>query len=75
MGDTRKAHEVLVRNPEGRNHFEVLGTDGTIILKWVFKNKMGVCGLDSSGLGQEPMAASCEYSNESLDSIKLEFFN
>jgi len=27
---------VLVGKPEGRNHLEILGIDGRIILKWIF---------------------------------------
>jgi hypothetical protein len=32
MGNTRKAHDILVGNPEGRNHSEALGIHGTILL-------------------------------------------
>jgi hypothetical protein len=30
---------------------------------------VGGCGLDSSGLGQRPMAGSCEHNNEPSASI------
>jgi hypothetical protein len=37
---------------------------------------VGSCGLDSSGSGQGPMVASCEYGNEPSGSIKgREFLN
>jgi hypothetical protein len=31
---------------------------------------MGRCGLESSGLGQGPVARSCEQGNETMGSIK-----
>jgi hypothetical protein len=31
------------------DHKENLVVDGRIILKWIFGNGVGVCGLDSSG--------------------------
>jgi hypothetical protein len=36
MGGRRGAYRVLVGKPEGRNHLEDPGTDGRIILKWIF---------------------------------------
>jgi hypothetical protein len=33
----RRAYGVLVGGPEGRNHLEVAGVDGRIILKWILK--------------------------------------
>jgi hypothetical protein len=35
---------------------------------------MGKCGLDSSGLGQEPVAACCEHGNEPSGSLKGRIF-
>jgi hypothetical protein len=35
---------------------------------------MGVCGLESSGSGEVPVADSCEHNNEPLGSIKGEKF-
>jgi hypothetical protein len=37
MGDRRGAYRVLVWKPEGKNHLEDLGVDGSIILKKIFK--------------------------------------
>jgi len=33
-------------------------------------DRVTVCGLDSSGSGQGPVAGSCEHGNEPSDSIK-----
>jgi hypothetical protein len=38
-----KRIKTLVGKPEGRDHSEEVGTDGRIILEWIF------CALDSSG--------------------------
>jgi hypothetical protein len=40
-----------------------MGADGKIILNWI-SDKMGECGLDSSGSGHRPVAVSCEHGNE-----------
>ena len=37
----RGAYRVLMREPEGRNHFQDQGVDGLKILKWMFKNLFG----------------------------------
>jgi hypothetical protein len=39
-------------------------------------NRVGGCGLDSSGLGQGPVVGSCEKANEPSGSIKcVEFLS
>jgi hypothetical protein len=40
-----------LENPKGRDHFEVLGIDSKIILKWTSGKKVRGCGLDSSDSG------------------------
>jgi len=35
MVDERGAYRVLVRKPEGKNHWGDLGVDGCIILGWI----------------------------------------
>jgi hypothetical protein len=41
MGDMRSAQRVLVGNLMERDHFEDLGVNGRIILKWIFKKWNG----------------------------------
>jgi hypothetical protein len=42
--------------------------NGNIISKWIVRNMMGGCGLDSSGTLWEP-AASCKHDNEPSGSL------
>jgi hypothetical protein len=35
MEETRNANKILIRKPEGRDHFGDLGIHGRIILKWM----------------------------------------
>jgi hypothetical protein len=37
MGEKIHAYRLLTGKCEGNNHFEVLGVDGMIVLKWVIK--------------------------------------
>ena len=37
VGQGKDACRVLVGKPDGRENFENLGIDGTLILKWNFK--------------------------------------
>jgi hypothetical protein len=37
--------------PEGENHEEKVEVDGKILLNWILENRMGGCGIDSSGSG------------------------
>ena len=39
--ERRGAYRALVGKAEGRNHLEVLGLHGRIILKWIFKKSNG----------------------------------
>jgi hypothetical protein len=37
IGDRRGVYRVLVGKPEGRNHWQDLGIDEKIVLKWILK--------------------------------------
>jgi len=41
MGRHEKCIENLVGRPQGKNYLENLGVDGGIILKWIFKKRIG----------------------------------
>jgi hypothetical protein len=45
----RGVYRVLVTRPGGQDHFEELGIDGRIILKWIFKERNGRPEVDLSG--------------------------
>jgi hypothetical protein len=49
-GGQINAYVVLVENVKERNLLEDIGVDRRIVLKWIL-NKMGGCGLHSSGSG------------------------
>jgi hypothetical protein len=49
--DGKSEHSVLERRTEERDHFDDVGLDGRIILRWIFKNGLWRLGLDCSGLG------------------------
>ena len=68
--DRRYSYRALVGRSEGWNHLEDLGVDGSMILKWVFKNWGG--GVDWIGLAQKRgrVAGCCECCNESSGSVK-----
>jgi len=52
-----------------RGHMTDLDVDGKIILKLIINRELR-CGFHSSGLGQDPVACSCERGNEPSASIK-----
>jgi hypothetical protein len=35
LGEVRGAYNILVGKPEGRNHWEDIGVDGRITLRWI----------------------------------------
>jgi hypothetical protein len=73
MGEERKVYTVLVGKPEGKRPLgrprlrweDVIGMDLREI-------GLGVCGLDSSGSGQGPVAGCCECGDEPAGSCAKE---
>jgi hypothetical protein len=51
MGEERRVHRVLVGKPEGKSYWGDPDVDGRIILKWIFMELEGSCGLDGVGSG------------------------
>jgi hypothetical protein len=71
MGEMKNAYSILVRKPEGkrplgrpRHRWE------DNIRKDHRKIRVRVCGLDSLGSEQGPVAGFCEHGNEPSGSIK-----
>jgi hypothetical protein len=54
----------------GRDHSDDLDVDFNIILERILGNRVGRCGLDSSGIRYRPMGDSCEHDNEPSGSTK-----
>jgi len=40
---------ILSENPRAGDHFENLGTDERRVLKYIFENKVYMCGLNPTG--------------------------
>lgn len=59
MYEKRNAHKFLVANLKERHHLEDLGTDMSMILKWILK-KWDWRMWTECGSGQKPVAGSCE---------------
>jgi hypothetical protein len=53
---------------EGIVNLDDLDVNGRIILKYILRNRL--CGLNSSGSGQGPVAGSCEHGNEPSGFVK-----
>ena len=62
-------------NRRERDHLGSLGVDGLIMLEWISREWMWVCGLEWAGTGYGHVAGSCECGNEHSGSIKCcEYF-
>jgi len=55
---------------KGRDYSEDPDVNGRIVLEWILRIYGGKLRTGSYGLGQEPVAGSCEHGNEPSGSIK-----
>jgi hypothetical protein len=55
---------------EEMRHLKDLGINGSMILKWFLKSRIGEQGLDCSGSGQGQAEGSCQCGNEPSGFIK-----
>jgi hypothetical protein len=65
-----KAYNILVGKPEGKRLLEDLGVMGRSYQNGSSGNRVGRCGLDSSGSGQGPLMGYCEHGSEPSGYIK-----
>jgi hypothetical protein len=75
MGEERKVYKVLVGKPEGKRPLgrpRRRGGDGIRMDLREIGLGGGVCGLDSTGSGQGPVAGCCECGDESSGSCATE---
>jgi hypothetical protein len=61
---------MFIPTNEKGNHQEDLGINGRITLKCFMQNRVGVCGLDSSGSGEGLVVSFGEHGNETRGFIK-----
>jgi hypothetical protein len=52
------------------NHFIFLSMDQSVVCKWIIRNKMAQCGLNSSDSGQGQVVGCCIHCSDPTDSIK-----
>jgi hypothetical protein len=50
-----------------KDHVEDLRVDGRLMFKWIQGNRIGVCGLDSSGLGEGQVVGCWMHGDGRLD--------
>jgi hypothetical protein len=59
-----------VGKSEAKKHWEDLGVDGWMVLKWILW-KYRYCGLHSSCSGEGPLADFCEHGEETSCFIRF----
>jgi hypothetical protein len=69
MGEERKVYKLLEGKPEGKRPL------GRWDQKGSYRHWLGGCGLDSTGLGQGPVAGCCECGDEPSCSCATELVN
>lgn len=57
------------------NHFENLGTDEKVTLKYIIKNEVCMCGLNLTGYRQRAGMGSCKYNRSFRFNTDLEFLD
>jgi hypothetical protein len=67
----RNTYKIWLEILKGSDNSVDPGIDGRIILKLIFGNRMGECGLGLSGLRYRLVACSCEHGNEPSSYIML----
>jgi len=74
MGEKRGVYRIWWGNLTERDNLEDPGTDGRIILRWIFRSRMWGQGLDRAASVQGQVAGSCKCGNEPSGSIKWREF-
>jgi hypothetical protein len=65
VGESINACRTSVGKPERRTHLKDLSV--RIILKYIYyRNRIGGCGVASSGSELEPVTGCCEHGNEAI---------
>jgi hypothetical protein len=62
-------------SPKERDHWEDQGVGEKTGLEWILGDWLGVCGLDSTGSGQGPVAGCCESGDEPSGSCATELIS
>jgi hypothetical protein len=70
MGEKNNVYNIVLRQPEGKRPFRRPKCRWKGSITKDLKNRVSGCGLDSYGLGDGPVAGSCERDEEPSISVK-----